>query len=171
MQDREHILLKCKRYRRWWGLRGEEQFIQHLWTYKDFVGFLSENTESAFTSGDAREQRAETRASRYNVNNGRVNSPYGMSAPRPEATRIVNVEPPHVSSTARFKQSNWKQEKTAFGVGDLGACRRYDLGKRPPMSASGAFARAQWPLMFSALRPGGVIRLVLSNRSSFESTI
>ena len=92
------------------------------------MGFLSENTESAFTSGDAREHsRAETRASRYNVNNGRVNSPYGMSAPRPEATRIVNVEPPHVSSTARFKQSNWKQEKTAFGVGDLGACRRYDI--------------------------------------------
>ncbi|KAI0371192.1 hypothetical protein BV20DRAFT_1070394, partial [Pilatotrama ljubarskyi] len=52
LQDRAHVLLKCKRYRRWWELRGEFEFLQRMSAYCDLNGFLTVN-ESAFSFADA----------------------------------------------------------------------------------------------------------------------
>ncbi|TFK83143.1 hypothetical protein K466DRAFT_445956, partial [Polyporus arcularius HHB13444] len=40
LQDRAHVLLKCKRYRRWWNCRGEFEFLQRVSPYHDFNSFL-----------------------------------------------------------------------------------------------------------------------------------
>ncbi|KAI0629030.1 hypothetical protein C8Q77DRAFT_1144649 [Trametes polyzona] len=52
LQDRAHVLLKCKRYRRWWELRGEFEFLQRVSAYRELNGFLTVN-ESAFSFADA----------------------------------------------------------------------------------------------------------------------
>ena len=52
LQDREHVLVKCRRYRRWWNCHGEFEFLQRLSAYRDFNSFISAN-ESAFTFDDA----------------------------------------------------------------------------------------------------------------------
>ncbi|TFK79482.1 hypothetical protein K466DRAFT_441948, partial [Polyporus arcularius HHB13444] len=57
LQDRAHVLLKCKRYRRWWNCQSEFEFLQRLSAYRELTTFLSANA-SAFTFVDAPSQRA-----------------------------------------------------------------------------------------------------------------
>lgn len=52
LQDREHVLFKCTRYRRWWELRGEFEFLLRVSAYRELNGFLTTN-ESAFSFEDA----------------------------------------------------------------------------------------------------------------------
>ncbi|OSC97324.1 hypothetical protein PYCCODRAFT_1354597, partial [Trametes coccinea BRFM310] len=42
LQDREHVLLKCSRYRRWWELQGEFEFLQRINAYSDLAAFIRE---------------------------------------------------------------------------------------------------------------------------------
>ena len=53
-QDREHVLLKCRKYRRWWNCRGEYEFLQRVSSYRDVTTFIKSN-ESAFSFADAPE--------------------------------------------------------------------------------------------------------------------
>ena len=52
LQDRAHILLRCKRYRRWWRCGTEFDFLQRVSAYKDFNEFIEANPR-AFTFEDA----------------------------------------------------------------------------------------------------------------------
>ena len=52
LQDRAHVLLKCKRYRRWWRWGNEFNFLERVEAYRDFNRFLKAN-KSAFTFADA----------------------------------------------------------------------------------------------------------------------
>ena len=51
-QDRRHVLLRCRKYRRWWNCRSEYEFLMRLSSYRDVKAFLEAN-ESAFTFADA----------------------------------------------------------------------------------------------------------------------
>lgn len=51
LQGCAHVLFKCTRYRRWWELRGEFEFLQRMSAYRELNGFLTVN-ESPFSFED-----------------------------------------------------------------------------------------------------------------------